>query len=344
MFVLHVDLDQFIVAVELLRRPELRGRPVLVGGTGDPTRRGVVAGASYEARRYGVHSGTPLRTALARCPDALFLPLDMAEYRKASESVMAALAEVSGTLEVVGWDEAFLGVDTECPEDLAHEVQRLVQERTGLSCSVGIGDNKLHAKVASRFAKPGGVRQITDETWMATMGPRPVDALWGVGPRTARSLATAGISTVEELASTDESKLVQAFGSRRGPWLRDLALGRGSTGVSGAPRSAVSHSVQETYQQDLTDPDEKERQVLRLAERVTAEASADGRPFARVTVTARFAPFDTHDHAVGLRPPTRDHDLVAETALRAWRELNGNRPVRMLAVRLTYSRQRDEHL
>lgn len=341
--IFHVDLDQFIVAVELLRRPELRGRPVLVGGTGDPTRRGVVAGASYEARRYGVRSGTPLRTAKARCPDAVFLPLNMAEYRRASETVMAALSEISGTLEVLGWDEAFLAVHSDFPEQLAHTVQSLVKERTGLSCSVGIGDNKLRAKVASGLAKPGGVMQLTRDTWMAVMGAKAVDALWGVGPRTARSLSAIGISTVVELAAADETVLIQAFGAHRGQWLKDVALGRGSTQVSTEPRKAVSHGVQETYQQDLSDSGEEERQVIRLAERVVAEAAADGRPYSRVTVTARWAPFDTHDHTVGLRPPTMDPSAVTEAAVRAWRDMATERPVRMLGVRVTYSASSVSH-
>ena len=151
---LHVDLDQFIVAVELRRRPELRGRPVLVGGVGDPTRRGVVAGASYEARQHGVRSGTPLRTALARCPDAVFLPVDRAAYVQASEEVHAVLASQPGDVEPLGWDEAFLGVDTSDPEAAARTVRAAVLSSTGLPCTVGIGDTACRPRPRRASASP----------------------------------------------------------------------------------------------------------------------------------------------------------------------------------------------
>jgi DNA polymerase-4 len=157
-WVLHVDLDQFIAAVELLRHPELAGRPVVVGGHGDPTRRGVVATASYAAREFGVHSGMPLRTAARRCPDAVFLPADNPAYEAASEEVMAVLRGFGPTdgavVEVTGWDEAFVGATTDDPEGLARRIREEVPEQTQLTCCVGIGDNLLRAKIATEFAKP----------------------------------------------------------------------------------------------------------------------------------------------------------------------------------------------
>jgi DNA polymerase-4 len=151
--VLHVDLDQFIAAVEVQRHPELRGKPVVVGGTGDPTQRAVVSTASYEAREFGVHSGMPLRTAAKKCPDAVFLAVDAPAYEAVSERVMATLREFPVVVEVLGWDEAFLGARTDDPEGLAAAIRVGVDEATGLSCSVGIGDNKLRAKLATGFAK-----------------------------------------------------------------------------------------------------------------------------------------------------------------------------------------------
>ncbi|MBI2237352.1 MAG: DNA polymerase IV, partial [Actinobacteria bacterium] len=147
-YVLHVDLDQFIAAVELLRRPELRGKPVVVGGSGDPTKRGVVSTASYEARAFGIRSAMPLRTAYRKCPDAVFLPVDADAYLEASERVMATLRTFPAIVEVAGWDEAYLEVETDDPERLAEDVRRAVVERTRLECSVGIGENKLQAKIA----------------------------------------------------------------------------------------------------------------------------------------------------------------------------------------------------
>src|SRR5690606_2946718 len=232
-WVLHVDMDQFIAAVELLRRPELRGLPVVVGGDGDPTKRGVVSTASYEARAFGVHSGLPLRTALRRCPDAVFLPVDRAAYDAASAQVMAALREIPGAVvEVLGWDEAFVGIDTEDPEGVAHEIRCRVLTATRLSCSVGIGQKRLQAKLATQLGKPGGVYRITDENWFAHFGERPTEALWGIGAKTAKRLAALGIHTVNQLAATDPAELARQIGPTTGPWLVSLSRGRSSAIVS----------------------------------------------------------------------------------------------------------------
>jgi len=160
-----VDLDQFIAAVEVLRHPELRGRPVVVGGDGDPSKRGVVSTASYEAREHGVHSGLPLRTAARRLPDAVFLPVDRGAYDEASASVMAVLRDSGAVVEVLGWDEAFLGVDTCDPEGFARALAARVREATRLDCTVGIGENKLQAKIATGFGKPAGVFRLTSSNW-----------------------------------------------------------------------------------------------------------------------------------------------------------------------------------
>jgi hypothetical protein len=224
-WVLHVDLDQFLAAVEVLRRPELAGRPVVVGGKGDPTQRAVVATASYEARRYGVRSGMPLRTAAKRCPDAVFLPADNPHYEEVSEEVMAALRDRPGVVvEVMGWDEAFVGAETDDPEALAH---------TRLRCSIGIGDNMLRAKLATEFAKPGsgdGVYRLTAANWAQVMFDRPTQALWGIGTKTARKLAERGITTVRELAAADPAALAAELGPALGPWYVQLGRGIGRGG------------------------------------------------------------------------------------------------------------------
>src|SRR5689334_23210773 len=165
-WVLHVDLDQFIAAVEILRRPELAGLPVIVGGRGDPAERAVVSTASYEARAFGVGSGMPLRLAARKAPDAVILPVDAPAYEAASEQVMAALRGLEGTVvEVLGRDEAFLGVSTDDPEAFARTVQAQVLAATQLHCTVGIGDNKVRAKIATGFGKPRGVFRLTAENW-----------------------------------------------------------------------------------------------------------------------------------------------------------------------------------
>jgi nucleotidyltransferase/DNA polymerase involved in DNA repair len=201
-WVLHVDLDQFIAAVEVLRRPELRGRPVVVGGDGDPTKRGVVATASYEARAHGVHSGVPMRVAARRCPEAVFLAVDHETYEAASAVVMSTLREAvgpparapgsPGRVEVAGWDEAFVAVTTDDPESVARDIQRRVLAATQLVCTVGIGQNKLQAKMATGYGKPAGVYRITDERWLDLLGHQPTQHLWGIGSGLAKRLAAVG--------------------------------------------------------------------------------------------------------------------------------------------------------
>ncbi len=330
-WVLHVDMDQFVVAVELTRHPELRGRPVLVGGVGDPTRRGVVSGASYEARRFGVRSGTPLRTAAARCPDAVFLPVDAPCYEAVSHRIMTVLRRFPVTVEVLGWDEAFVGARVDDPEALAHEVQRAVLSATGLSCSVGVGENRLQAKTASVLAKPGGVLRLSNTTWGAVMGRRPVEELHGVGPRTANRLHAVGVRTVAQLAATDAELLRRTFGPRIGVSLRELAGGRSPATLVARPRAARSRGRQVTFEHDLTDEGRMHLEVRRLARRLAAELH--GAEVRRVVVTVRFHPFQTRTHGVRLEPGTRDPDAIEVAAEAALGAFDLTRPVRLLGVR-----------
>ncbi|GLX02137.1 DNA polymerase IV [Microtetraspora sp. NBRC 16547] len=334
-WVLHVDLDQFVAAVELLRRPELRGRPVVVGGDGDPTKRGVVSTASYEARPYGVHSGLPLRTAARRCPDAVFLPVDREAYEAASSQVMATLREIDAVVEVVGWDEAFLAVDDD-PEETARLIQRRVRESTDLECTVGIGRNKLQAKLATGFGKPAGVFRLTDETWFEVLGDRPTDALWGVGAKTAKRLAAMGIGTVSELAVTDPRALAERFGPTIGPWLVRLALGQDTSPVVGTPYVPRSRSRETTFQHDLDDWDEVRHEIVRLARRVAYDVAAERRPATRVVVKVRYAPFLTHTHGYALATPTTEVSAIEEAALAALDRFAERRPVRLLGVRAEF--------
>lgn len=335
-WILHVDLDQFIAAVEVLRHPELAGRPVIVGGSGDPTQRAVVATASYEAREFGVNSGMPMRLAAKRCPDAVFLPHDPPAYDAASAEVMATLREFDAVVEVLGWDEAFLGVETSEPEAFAAEVQRAVLERTRLSSSVGIGDNKLRAKLATGFAKPAGIYRLTRENWFAVMGERPTEALWGIGRKTARKLADLGFGTVRELAGADPEVLAARLGPTMGPWYRTLALGAGGTEVTATPYVARSRSRETTFQEDLTAPADISAAVITLARRVADDVVAEGRPAARVAVKVRFAPFFTHTRSKTLPAPTSDAGELERAALEVLAMFTDDRPVRLLGVRAEF--------
>jgi nucleotidyltransferase/DNA polymerase involved in DNA repair len=335
--VLHVDLDQFLAAVEMLRCPELRGRPVVVGGDGDPTKRGVVSTASYEARVFGVHSGVPLRTAVRRCPDAVFLPVDMELYEAASSEVMATLREFDAVIEVLGWDEAFLAVEGDDPEATAHRIRGRVRESTGLECSVGIGQNKLQAKLATGFGKPAGVFRLTDRTWFEVLGDRPTNALWGIGAKTARRLTGMGIDTVTQLAATDPDALAARFGPAIGPWLVRLARGQDDSPVAGTPPLARSRSRETTYQDDLDDWNEVRREVARLAGQVASDVATEQRPAARVVVKVRYTPFTTRSRRHALATPTTEATAIEQAALTALDRFTERQPVRLLGVRAEFA-------
>jgi DNA polymerase-4 len=338
-WILHVDLDQFLASVELRRHPELAGLPVIVGGNGDPTEaRKVVTCASYEAREFGVHAGMPLRTAARRCPDATFLPSDPAAYDAASDQVMGLLRDLGHPVEVWGWDEAYIsapaGAPSMDPSELAEQIRTVISSATGLSCSVGISDNKQRAKIATGFAKPAGVSTLTDANWMTVMGDRPVDALWGVGPKTTKKLATLGITTVWQLAHADAELLTSTFGPRTGLWLLLLANGGGDDTVSAEPWVPRSRSHVVTFPQDLTDRDEMDLAVTELARRALSEAVAASRIVTRVAVTVRTATFYTRTKIRKLNEPTTDADAVIAAALRVLDLFELGRPVRLLGVRL----------
>jgi DNA polymerase-4 len=333
-WVLHVDLDQFIAAVEVLRHPELAGRPVVVGGRGDPTERGVVSTASYEARAFGVGSGMPLRTAARKCPDAVFLPVDAPAYDAASARVMETLRSFDVPVEVLGWDEAFLGVETDDPRGFADAVRAAVLEATGLHCSVGIGDNKLRAKIATDLGKPRGTFTLTEASWFEVMGERPTDALWGIGAKTARKLAALDIHTVRELAGTEAQVLADRLGPRMGPWYRRLGRGVDTSPVDASPYVPRGHGRETTFQHDLTDWTQVVAEVRRLAARVLADVRAEGRPAVRVGLKIRYAPFETRSRSLTLPEPTLDEDVVASAAVDLLGRLDGSRAVRLVGVRL----------
>jgi DNA polymerase IV len=337
-WVLHVDLDQFQAAVEVRRNPELAGLPLIVGGNGDPTEpRKVVTCASYPARDYGVHAGMPLRTAARRCPDAVFLPLDTDAYDEASEEVMGLLRDLGHPVEVWGWDEAYIGAelaDAENPVALAEQIREVVAAGTGLSCSIGISDNKQRAKVATGFGKPAGIFTLTESNWMAVMGDREVDALWGIGPKTAKKLVGLGITTVADLAATDATLLTSTFGPTTGLWILLLAKGGGDTDVSAAPWVPRSRSHVVTFPEDLTERAEIDTAVAELARRTLAEIIDAGRIVTRVAVTVRTKTFFTRTKIRKLATAGTDDELITQTALQLLDQFELDRPVRLLGVRL----------
>jgi DNA polymerase-4 len=334
-WILHVDLDQFLAAVEERRHPELAGLPVIVGGNGDPTEpRKVVTCASYPAREFGVHAGMPLRTAARKCPDATFLPSDPAAYDAASEEVMNLLRGLGYPVEVWGWDEAYVGADVDDPIELAERIRTTIAAEAHLSCSVGISDNKQRAKVATGLAKPHGIYQLTDANWTTVIGDREVDALWGVGPKTARRLADMDITSVTQLAATDPDTLTTAFGPTTGLWLLLLAKGGGDTTVSAEPWIPRSRSHVVTFPRDLTDRTEMDSAIADLARRTLTEVTAESRIVTRVAVTVRNSAFFTRTKIRKLPEPSIDPDVVVPAALKVLDLFELDRPVRLLGVRL----------
>lgn len=335
---LHVDLDQFLAAVEVRRRPELAGRPVVVGGDGNPKRpRQVVATASYEARAFGVRSGIPLSTALRRCPDCVFLPHDRATYEAASDEVMAVLRSFPVAVEVWGWDEAFVGVRTADPRGVAEQLRAAVLERTALSCAVGIGDTRLVAKTATRAAKPGGIASSTRREWFASLRAEPVTQIWGIGDRIAKRLATLGITTVEQLATADTAVLAAAFGPRIGPGLKVMGMGGDTSPIVDEPRVAKGRSKETTFTEDLTDPARIAAEVDALARAVATEVAADGRTITHVAVKVRTKTFFTRTKIAKLPAPTTDPVEVAHMAgvvLARFPDDVIGRPIRLLGVRV----------
>lgn len=332
-WVLHVDLDQFIAAVEVLRRPELAGKPIIVGGRGDPTERAVVSTASYEAREFGVGSGMPLRIAARKAPDAIILPVDAPAYTAASDEVMTTLrAQPGAVVQVLGWDEAFVGVETDDPEAYARGIQSAVLERTRLHCSVGIGDTLVRAKNATDFGKPRGTFRLTAGNWLDVMGAKPTIALWGVGSKISRRLAGLGILTVDDLTRADLDDLAAEFGPKMGPWYRRLARGDGSSTVDDTPWVARGHGRETTFQTDIADRDEIEQAARDLLAQVLEDVAAEGRPVVGVGLKVRYAPFLTKTFTRKVAT-TFDRDTVADEVMVLVGKIEPDRPLRLLGVR-----------
>ncbi len=333
-WVLHVDLDQFVAAVEVLRDPSLAGRPVVVGGRGDPTERAVVSTASYEARAFGIGSGMPLRVAARKLPDAVFLPVDAPLYEAASAEVMDILRQFDAVVQVLGWDEAFLGIESDEPRVVAQAVQHAVLAGTGLRCSVGIGDNKLRAKIATDFGKPRGTFLLTSQNWVEVMADRPTDALWGVGRKTAKKLAALGIETVRQLATADPDLLAERLGPTMGPYFHRLGNGVDHSPVDDSTWVPRGRGRETTYQQDLADWTEIEAQVRVLAAWVCADLLSEGRAAVRVGLKVRYVPFETHTASAPLPEPTVDGERIADAAAALVARFDHARAVRLLGVRL----------
>lgn len=333
--ILHVDMDAFYAAVEQLRRPELRGKPVVVGGDGDPTKRGVVSTASYEARAYGVHSAMPLRTAYRLCPHAVFLPVDFAAYREVSERMHAILRDTGARVQSMGFDEAFLDVSDlpESGEAIARAIRRRIADELHLTASVGVGPNRLVAKIASNLQKPDGLTVITEAQVQRRLAPLPVTVLWGVGPKTAAALRERfEVRTVGDLAGLALESLQGAFGAHHGAQLYRVARGLDDSPVE-TEWEPKSLSRERTFQVDLRRADTIRQEIARLAREVAADLRDGGHRAATITLKVRLVPFHTVTRAQTLPAPVDDADTLVATATALLTRVTLDRPVRLLGVR-----------
>jgi DNA polymerase IV len=327
----HVDMDAFYVSVELRRRPELRGLPVIVAGSGP---RAVVTTASYEARRFGVGSAIPAARARRLCPDGVYLPPDFPYYRAASREVMALVRACSDEVEVIGLDEAYIDLSG-LPAPHA-EMRRLVHRiatETGLHCSIGIGPNKLVAKVASDAEKPRGFVILTAERARERFAQSPCGLIPGIGPKTADRLQRAGLDTLAKLAAAPAEQLAARFGARFGAALQSRARFEDDSPVT-EERKVVSESRETTFDHDIAEPAALAEVLERLTEQLCAALVRQERRGRTIGIKFRLDDFSTHTRARTLAEPVASVHRVLPLALDLLRRFGAPRPVRLLGVRV----------
>lgn len=334
--ILHVDMDAFFAAVELLRHPELQGKPVIVGGRGDPMERGVVSTASYEARKYGIYSGMPLRTAFHHCPEAVFLPVDYEYYVQISAKIKMILKDYSALIEDVGLDEAFLDIsDSKLdPLAIAKEIKLRIKKESGLSCSVGIGPNKLLAKIASDLEKPDGLTCLTENDISTRIWPLSVRKIWGVGPKTEDKLAAIGIETIGELAAIPEEKLIEILGVAHGQYLHKAAHGIDTSPVASFhERKSIGHEI--TFQHDTSNLQFLQTIISDLTYHAVTRLQNHHLTAQTVTLKLRYADFETHTHAITLTVPSDNTKVITQAALDCLSHFSLTKPVRLIGIRLS---------
>ncbi|WP_418955891.1 DNA polymerase IV [Streptomyces tritici] len=333
--ILHLDMDAFFAAAEQAAKPSLRGKPVVVGGLGP---RGVVATASYEARRFGVHSAMPMAQARRLAPHAAYLYPRFSLYKAVSEQVMRLLGELSPLVEPLSLDEAFVDLeaggaawDSASAREAGERLRRGILGTTGLTGSVGLAGSKMLAKIASEEAKPDGLVLIEPGTERELLGPKSVRILPGVGPATGEHLRRAGMTTVADLAAAGEDELVRLLGRAHGASLHRMAQGYDDRPVV-AERDAKSVSVEDTFDVDLHDRVRIRIEVERLAERCVGRLRASGHSGRTIVLKVRRFDFSTLTRSETLRGPTDDLAVVREAAARLLEAVDTTGGVRLLGV------------
>ena len=332
--IIHADFDAFYTSVEQRDNPELRGKPLVVGGR--PEGRGVVASASYEARRFGIRSAMPMRTAMHRCPHLVRVQPRFDRYGEVSRSVMAIFHEFTATVEPLSLDEAYLDVTDlvtpqRAPVDIARELKKRVKRQLGLTISTGVATSKSVAKIASDMDKPDGLTVVAPGSERRFLAPLPADRLWGIGPKTAERLTGEGIRTIGELASQTDERLRASFG-RMGPHMRLLALGQDDQAVE-VSRDRKSVSSETTLAQDTGDPEVMTELVNRLSQKVSRTLARRGLQGRTVKIKLRLADFTTFTRQKTLAAMVQSPGEVAATAMTLLeRELQPGRLFRLVGV------------
>ena len=324
-------MDAFYVSVELQRRPELRGKPVVVAGSGP---RAVVTTASYEARVFGVFSATPASRARRLCPQAVFVAPDFQHYRERSQAVMAALQGQVDRIEVVGLDEAYLDLSgIERPNAAARRIKSAVRDATGLACSIGIGPNKLVAKVASDADKPDGFLSLTAAQARERFAPSSPGLIPGIGPKSVERLRQRGVERLDQLGATPDAELANWFGDRLGPHLGRLARFEDERELE-TSRLRKSESRETTFDHDLRGVEALEPVLERLAAELCRDLARHSRQGRTIGIKVRLDDFSTHTRARSLPEPTGEEAAVLDVARELLRGLAPQRPVRLLGVRV----------
>ena len=333
---IHIDMDAFFASVELKKRPELKGKPIIVGGDGDPTKRGVVSAASYEARKFGVRSSMPLRTAYKKCPQAVFLPVDFEAYENESEKFMSILREYTPLIESFGLDEAFMDV-TECSKntlDIAREIKKRIKEELGLTASVGIAPNKLLAKMASEMNKPNGFTVIREKDITKILSPLSVRKLWGVGEKTEMRLHELGVKTIGDLAKLPVRHLESNFGKSFGRMLFEYSHGMDQSPVVPFYEPS-SFSREVTFQQDTRDLYLIKETLFELAKDVVDGMKYDKYKAKTVTLKIRYKDFHTITRAKSVEEPTDSFNDIWAAALEVFNKIDFPKEIRLAGVKVS---------
>jgi len=328
----HIDLDAFFASVELCRQPELRGIPVIVAGSGP---RAVVTTASYEARVFGIGSAMPATQAKRLCPDAVVIAPNFAAYREVSRDVMAVIADHIERFEQLGIDEAFVDLEgLHSPKSAMRRLVAEIYEQTSMRASVGIGPNRLVAKVASDAEKPNGFLVLTEEEARRRFADSPVSLVPGIGARTSERLGEIGIDTLAQLRAADAASLTNRFGPRQGPALIALARFEASAEIV-TDREPVSESRETTFDQDISSGDELEDEMRLLAVERASALQRSGRSGRTIRIKVRLDDWTTVTRARTIPALTNDYETIIKIAIELLREYGPQRPVRLVGVGVT---------